>query len=167
MTNGFYVPINFEWTQNIHRRPKNRPRTIRIYGEPHHTKGHMHQLGRFLTVFQNHRACPQVDRRWLANFCFMCTVCLASASQVMRKLHAGVRRSRNGRQFSHVYLTCIAGVSQVCCNPLATLSKVDEYACNWVRTCFSNLILLGKWLSCNSNGKIVELESSFPTFSNI
>ena len=46
----------------------------------------------------------------------------------MRRLRAGVRRSRNRRQFSQVYLIRITGVSQVHRNLLATLSHVDNYA---------------------------------------
>jgi hypothetical protein len=82
---------------------------------------------------KNHRAGPQVDRRSLANVHFVrrCSqVCLASVSQVMRRLHAGVRRSRNRRQFTQVYLICIAGASQVYLKCTATLSQVDKYARN-------------------------------------
>ena len=88
-------------------------------------QGHAHPE-RFLTVLQNHRVGSQVDRRWLANVYFVrsCSqVCLASVSQVVHKLHAGVRRSRNRHQLSQVYLICIVGVSQVYLKCTATRSQ--------------------------------------------
>ena len=81
---------------------------------------------RFLTALQNHRAGSQVDRRWLENVYFVrrCSqVCLASLSQAMRRLHAGVRSSRNRHQLSQVYLICIVGVSQVYLKCTATRSQ--------------------------------------------
>ena len=147
-TNKLYVPITFKISIVGWEIPTI---TVRICGktafEPQSHQGHTPPV-RFLTVLQNHRAGPKVDRRWLLNVYFerRCSrVCLASVSQVMRRLHTSVRRSRNRRQFSQVYLICTAGVSQVCRNLIATLSHVDKYARNWARTLLLNLIPFGKW----------------------
>ena len=134
--------MTFKRTQNLYRWPKNPSRTARVCGKWHHTKV-THTVAdtpvRFLTVLQNHRAGPQVVHKWIANVYFVCRcsqVCLTSVSQVIRRLHAGVRRSCNRRQFSQVYLICIAGVSQVYLKCTATCSQpsrrwISVHAIEW------------------------------------
>ena len=93
------------------------------------------QLSKSNNHIQNPRACPQVYRKWLAIFYFVrrCSqVCLASVSQVMRRLHAGVRRSRNRRQFSQVYRKCIASVSQVYRRYVSTVPQLSRNSHKWI-----------------------------------
>ena len=121
MTNEFYVLMIFKWTWNLHRWQKHPTRTTRIRGKRQHTKV-THPV-RFLTDSitepqRNSASGPQMPRK-----CVFCAHMLASLSQVMRRLHAGVRRSRNRHQLSQVYLICIVGVSQVYLKCTATRSQ--------------------------------------------
>ena len=135
MKNRFYLPISFQWTQNLHCWSKTRTKTVS--GDSHHTNGHADQwLCPLQYNFQSpitystpqsmSASVPQVACNFLFCAQMLASVsckCISSDAQVARRCTQVTQLAPILTSVSQVYHRCITGMSQLYRNSLATLTS--------------------------------------------
>ena len=131
--NRFYLPISFQWTQNLHRQSKTRTKTVS--GDSHHyqwSRGSMImpaavQLSKSNNIFKTSEHVRKCTASGL-QFFILCADARKCISQVYLKWCAGCMQVYAGHATGANSRKCIASVLQVCLNCTATLSQLSQVA---------------------------------------